>query len=69
MFDGRSDQTATLLAFAVFERRMELHKVTESELEALRDMVASDELPQEPEALSGRRVPPYLKLVRFRRTD
>jgi hypothetical protein len=39
---------------------MELHKVTDSELKALCDMIASDEQSQEP----AKRLPPYLKLIK-----
>jgi hypothetical protein len=60
LVDKASAETARLLSLAVLELRMELHKVTDSELKALCDMMASDEPAQEP----ARRFPPYLKLIK-----
>ena len=51
-----------LLSLAILELRMELHKVTDSELKALCDMIASDDHTEEPAAL--KRLPPYLKIVK-----
>ncbi|MCP1981802.1 hypothetical protein ABIF29_002068 [Bradyrhizobium elkanii] len=41
---------------------MELHKVTDSELKALCDMIASDEPVQEQS--TTRQLPPYLRLIK-----
>lgn len=62
LLDRASAETARLLSLAILELRMELHKVTDSELKALCDMVASGE-PVE-EAAAAKRFPPYLKLVK-----
>ncbi|KWV43586.1 hypothetical protein AS156_25070 [Bradyrhizobium macuxiense] len=62
LVDRANAETARLLSLAILELRMELHKVTDSELKALCDMMASEELLQEP--TSARRFPPYLKLVK-----
>ncbi|WP_407165681.1 hypothetical protein [Bradyrhizobium sp. ORS 111] len=60
---GRANaETARLLSLAILELRMELHKVTDAELKALCDMVASEGQLQEPAA--ARRFPPYLRLVK-----
>ena len=59
LLDRANAETARLLDLAILELRMELHKVTDSELKALCDMMASDE--HEPAA---KRFPPYLKLVK-----
>jgi len=60
LVDRSNAETARLLSLAILELRMELHKVTDSELKALCDIMASDE--QEPAAVT--RFPPYLKLVK-----
>ena len=60
--DRASTETARLLSLAILELRMELHKVTDSELKALCDMIASDDHTEEPAAL--KRLPPYLKIVK-----
>ncbi|MCC8938270.1 MULTISPECIES: hypothetical protein [Bradyrhizobium] len=59
LLDRANAETARLLSLAILELRMELHKVTDSELKALCDMMASDE-PRP----AVRRFPPYLKLVK-----
>ena len=60
--DRASTETARLLSLAILELRMELHKVTDSELKALCDMIASDDHNEVPAAL--KRLPPYLKIVK-----
>lgn len=60
LLDRASAETARLLSLAILELRMELHKVTDSELKALCDMVASDVETQQPAS----RLPPYLKLIK-----
>ena len=62
LLDKGSAETARLLSLAILELRMELHKVTDSELKALCDMMASNEQAQQQAAAS--RFPPYLKLVK-----
>ncbi|MCA6121080.1 hypothetical protein J6500_04060 [Bradyrhizobium sp. WSM 1704] len=62
LLDRGSAETARLLSLAILELRMELHKVTDSELKALCDMMASNEQAQVQAAAS--RFPPYLKLVK-----
>ncbi|MFB9263940.1 hypothetical protein ACFFWD_12265 [Bradyrhizobium erythrophlei] len=64
LLDRASDETARLLSLAILELRMELHKVTDSELKALCDMMAANELPPEPATPSTRQLPPYLKLIK-----
>ncbi|WP_338831367.1 hypothetical protein [Bradyrhizobium sp. 27S5] len=59
--DRTNRETARLLSLAILELRMELHKVTDSELKALCDMIASDEPMPEP---ATRQLPPYLRLVK-----
>jgi hypothetical protein len=63
LLDRTGTETARLLSLAILELRMELHKVTDSELKALCDMMESDEPVQE-EAPAARRFPSYLKLVK-----
>jgi hypothetical protein len=60
LLDRASAETARLLSLAILELRMELHKVTDSELKALCDMMASDDEAQEP----AKQLPPYLKLIK-----
>ncbi|MBR0795840.1 hypothetical protein JQ615_10600 [Bradyrhizobium jicamae] len=60
VLDRANDETARLLSLAILELRMELHKVTDSELKALCDMMASAEPAPEP----VRRLPPYLRLIK-----
>ena len=60
-----SPETARLLSLAVLELRMELHKVTDSELKALCElMVSEDQTAQDPNSVSGRPLPSYLKLIK-----
>lgn len=62
LLDRGSAETARLLSLAILELRMELHKVTDTELKALCDMMASNEQAQGTAA--AKRFPPYLKLVK-----
>jgi len=65
LMDKSSLETARLLSLAILELRMELHKVTDTELKALCDlMVPEDEPPPDANDGSGRRLPPYLKLIK-----
>jgi hypothetical protein len=65
LLDRSSLETARLLSLAILELRMELHKVTDSELKALCDlMVPEDEPPPAPKDGPGLRLPPYLKLIK-----
>lgn len=57
-----STETARLLSLAILELRMELHKVTDTELKALCDMIASNDRPEEPAV--AKRLPPYLKIIK-----
>ncbi len=43
LLDRANAETARLLSLAILELRMELHKVTDSELKALCDVIASGE--------------------------
>ena len=56
-----TETTSRLLSLAILELRMELYKVTDSELKALCDMMAADEQVEEP---ATPRFPPYLKVVK-----
>lgn len=63
--DKASPETARLLSLAILELRMELHQVTDAELKALCDLMTPEERPvQETRSVSGRPIPPYLKLVK-----
>jgi hypothetical protein len=64
--DKSSLETARLLSLAILELRMELHKVTDTELKALCDLMVpeDDEPPPDANDGSGRRLPPYLKLIK-----
>jgi hypothetical protein len=65
LMDKASLETARLVSLAILELRMELHKVTASELKALCDlMVPEDEPPPEANDEPGLRRPPYLKLIK-----
>jgi hypothetical protein len=60
-----SPEAGKLLSLAILELRMELHKVTDSELKALCDLMVRDDQPaQETRTASGRPLPPYLKLIK-----
>ncbi len=65
LMDKASPEAGRLLSLAILELRMELHKVTDSELKALCDMMVTEDQP-EPESRTkrGRPLPPYLKLVK-----
>lgn len=63
--DKASPETARLLSLAILELRMELHQVTDAELKALCDLMTPEERPpQEVRSVSGKPLPPYLKLVK-----
>jgi len=65
LMDKASLEPARLLSLAILELRMELHKVTDSELKALCDlMVPEDEPPPLDRKEAGLRLPPYLKLIK-----
>lgn len=65
LLEKASPETARLLSLAILELRMELHKVTDSELKALCDLMASeDQPPQDVKDELGLRLPPYLKLIK-----
>jgi hypothetical protein len=65
LMDKASLEPARLLSLAILELRMELHKVTDSELKALCDlMVPEDEPPPPDRKEAGLRLPPYLKLIK-----
>jgi hypothetical protein len=62
LMDKSSPEAARLLSLAILELRMELHKVTDSELKALCDLMVPEDLP--PQGGQGPRLPPYLKLIK-----
>jgi hypothetical protein len=65
LIDKASQETARLLSLAILELRMELHKVTDSELKALCDLMVPEDEPQpDPQEGPGLRLPPYLKLIK-----
>jgi hypothetical protein len=65
LMDKGSPETARLLSLAILELRMELHHVTDAELKALCDLMVQDgQSAQDDKADHGRRLPPYLKLVK-----
>ena len=65
LMEKASPETAQLLSLAILELRMELHKVTDSELKALCDlMVPGDQPPRDQNDEPGLRLPPYLKLIK-----
>jgi hypothetical protein len=66
LMEKASQETARLLSLAILELRMELHKVTDSELKALCDLMAQEEQTPEGPALEAakRQLPPYLKLIK-----
>ena len=60
-----NSEAARLLSLAILELRMELHKVTDSELKALCDLMEKDEqAPQVPDSGGAKRRPSYLKLIK-----
>jgi hypothetical protein len=65
LMDKSSLETARLLSLAILELRMELHRVTDSELKALCDlMVPEDEPPPDANDGPSLQLPPYLKLIK-----
>ena len=65
LMDKASQETARLLSLAILELRMELHRVTDSELKALCDLMVTDaQAAQSAQAEPGPRLPPYLKLIK-----
>jgi len=62
LLDKASPETARLLSLAVLELRMELNKVTDSELKALCDLMQSED--RNAQDGSASRLPPYLKLIK-----
>ncbi|MES5486331.1 hypothetical protein QMZ05_26545 [Bradyrhizobium sp. INPA03-11B] len=64
LFDQGVEEIAKLLSLAILEVRMELHSITDSDLKALCDMIASNELRLDPQAPLARPFPPHLKLVK-----
>jgi len=60
-----SVETGRLLSLAILELRMELHQVSDGELKALCDLVATeDQAAQDQDAGQGQRLPHYLKLIK-----
>jgi len=60
-----SVETGRLLSLAILELRMELHQVSDGELKALCDLVATeDQAAQDQDAGQGQRPPHYLKLIK-----
>ena len=65
LMDKASPETARLLSLAILELRMELHRVTDSELKALCDLMVPDDQPAQDTGIGkGQRLPPYLKLIK-----
>ena len=65
LMDKASFEASRLLSLAILELRMELHKVTDSELKALCDlMVTEDRVEQGTRTALVRQLPPYLKLIK-----
>ena len=64
LMDRSSLETARLLSLAILELRMELHKVTDSELKALCDLMVPENGPPDPKDGPGLQLPPYLKLIK-----
>ena len=65
LMDKANAETATLLSLAILELRMELHQVSDTELKALCDLIATEDQPApDTRAGQGQRLPPYLKLVK-----
>ena len=63
--DKASPETGRLLSLAILELRMELHQVSDAELKALCDLMATeDQVAQGKEAGQGQRLPHYLKLIK-----
>lgn len=66
LLDRASEETAQLLSLAILELRMELNKVTDSELKELCDLMVADEQPRQQQVnpTTGKVLPPYLKLIK-----
>ncbi|MBR1210825.1 hypothetical protein [Bradyrhizobium sp. JYMT SZCCT0180] len=64
LMDKASPEAARLLSLAILELRMELHRVTDSELKALCDRMTDAQAAQTTKAAPGPRLPPYLKLIK-----
>jgi hypothetical protein len=66
LMDQASPETARLLSLAILELRMELHKVTDSELKALCDLMMLENRPEREANVGQQRrpLPPYLRLVK-----
>jgi hypothetical protein len=65
LMDKANSEAGKLLSLAILELRMELHKVTDSELKALCDLMDSEERPvQSAKAGQRRSLPPYLKVIK-----
>ena len=58
-------ETERLLSLAILELRMELHQVSDGELKALCELMATeDQAAQGKDANEGQRLPHYLKLIK-----
>ena len=72
LMDKANPETARLLSLAILELRMELHRVTDSELKALCDLMVLEDQDtdtkhtdaQHSDAKRGLKLPPYLKLIK-----
>ena len=65
LVDQASAETARLLSLAILELRMELHQVTDSELNALCEVMMPDHQPlQDTQSVRAKALPPYLKLIK-----
>ncbi len=62
LMDKGSPEAGRLLSLAILELRMELHKVTDSELKALCELMVPEGVPAQDG--QGLRLPPYLKLIK-----
>jgi hypothetical protein len=62
LMNQSSPEAGRLLSLAILELRMELHKVTDSELKALCELMVPEALPAQ--ANTSLRLPPYLKLIK-----
>ena len=68
LISGASGETAQLVSLAILELRMKLHRIGDSELKALCDVMLPDdgsaERPHDPRSPQGQRRRPLLKLVK-----
>jgi len=62
LMNQSSPEAGRLLSLAILELRMELHKVTASELKALCELMVPEALPAQ--ANTSLRLPSYLKLIK-----